>query len=137
MNDTRRGPSLRIATFNVSMEGGNYVQAGRSPSGHELPAALSNSDHPQIRNIAEIIQRVRPDIVLLNEFDYHPDPERGVYPFLRRYLEQGQPGAEAISYPHFFQGSVNTGVVRPTSSANQPACCGVPLPTITSSAPAS
>jgi endonuclease/exonuclease/phosphatase family metal-dependent hydrolase len=101
---------LRIAAFNVSMEGGNYVAGGITPSGHELPAALSNSEHPQIRNIAEIIQRVRPDIILLNEFDYHPDPERGVRPFLERYLSQGQPGTEGISYAHFYQGPVNTGV---------------------------
>jgi hypothetical protein len=101
---------LRIATFNVSMEGGNYVERGVTPRGHELPAALSNSDHPQIRNIAEIIQRVRPDILLLNEFDYHEDPERGVRPFLERYLAQAQPGTEPIDYPYFFQGPVNTGV---------------------------
>jgi len=102
--------TLRVATFNVSMEGGNYVAKGVTPSGHELPAALSNSDHPQIRNIAEIIQRVRPDVLLLNEFDYDPDPQKGVYPFLQRYLAQGQPGAEPIDYPYFYQGSVNTGV---------------------------
>lgn len=102
--------TLRVATFNVSMEGGNYVAKGVTPSGHELPAALSNSDHPQIRNIAEIIQRVRPDVLLLNEFDYDPNPEKGVYPFLRRYLAQGQPGAEPIDYPYFYQGPVNTGV---------------------------
>jgi hypothetical protein len=101
---------LRIATFNVSMEGGNYVVPGTTPSGHELPGALSNGEHPQIRNIAEIIQRVRPDILLLNEFDYDPDPTRGVQPFLERYLARGQPGAEAIEYPYFYQGAVNTGV---------------------------
>jgi hypothetical protein len=104
------GRMIRIATFNVSMEGGNYVKKGVTPSGHELPAALSNSDHPQIANIAEIIQRVRPDILLLNEFDYHPDPERGVIPFLERYLRQPQAGTDAIDYPYFYQGPVNTGV---------------------------
>ena len=101
---------IRVATFNVSMEGGNYVERGVTPGGHELPAALSNSDHPQIGNIAEIIQRVRPDILLLNEFDYHPDPERGVQPFLRNYLHQRRAGTEPIDYPYFFQGPVNTGV---------------------------
>jgi hypothetical protein len=104
------GRMIRIATFNVSMEGGNYVKKGVTPSGHELPAALSNSDHPQIANIAEIIQRVRPDILLLNEFDYHPDPERGVIPFLERYLRQPQAGTDAIDYPYFYQGPVNRGV---------------------------
>ena len=104
------GRVIRIATFNVSMEGGNYVGKGVTPSGHELPAALSNSDHPQISNIAEIIQRVRPDILLLNEFDYHADPARGVKPFLERYLQQARAGVDAIDYPYFYQGPVNTGV---------------------------
>ena len=102
--------TIRVATFNVSMEGGNYVDGGTTPSGHELPAALSNSDHPQISNIAEIIQRLRPDILLLNEFDYDLDPERGVRPFLRNYLHQPHAGTEPIDYPYFYQGSVNTGV---------------------------
>lgn len=105
-----RAEVIRVASFNVSMEGGNYVEPGVTPSGHELPAALQNSDHPQIANIAEIIQRVRPDILLLNEFDYHPDPERGVIPFIKRYLNQAQAGTEAIDYPYFYQGPVNTGV---------------------------
>ncbi|MFK7828921.1 MAG: endonuclease/exonuclease/phosphatase family protein [Congregibacter sp.] len=104
------GRQIRVATFNVSMEGGNYVERGTTPSGHELPAALENSDHPQISNIAEIIQRVRPDILLLNEFDYHPDPERGVLPFLQRYLNQPQAGTAPIDYPYYYQGPVNTGV---------------------------
>lgn len=102
--------TIRIATFNVSMEGGNYVDPGVTPSGHELPAALQNSDHPQIANIAEIIQRVRPDVLLLNEFDYHPDPQRGVLPFIQRYLGQGRESIDGIDYPYFYQGPVNTGV---------------------------
>lgn len=101
---------VRVATFNVSMEGGNYVGKGVTPSGHELPAALSNSDHPQISNIAEIIQRVRPDVLLLNEFDYHEDPAKGVLPFMEKYLSQAQAGAEPIDYPYYYQGPVNTGV---------------------------
>ena len=104
------GTVLRIATFNVSMEGSNYVERGVTPSGHELPAALSNGEHPQIRNIAEIIQRVRPDILLLNEFDYHPDPRKAVRAFLDRYLKQPQSGREPIDFPHVYQAPVNTGV---------------------------
>ena len=101
---------LRVATFNVSMEGHNYVQPGATPSGQELPVALSNGEHPQIRNIAEIIQRVRPDIVLLNEFDYHPDSRLALRPFVDRYLKQSQSGREPIDFPHVYQAPVNTGV---------------------------
>ncbi|MEM1144002.1 MAG: endonuclease/exonuclease/phosphatase family protein [Pseudomonadota bacterium] len=103
-------PTVRIATFNVSMEGGNYVAKGTSPSGTELPAALSQPSHPQISNIAEIIQRVRPDILLLNEFDYHEDPAKAVRPFLANYLNKPNRDAAAIDYPYFFQAPVNTGV---------------------------
>lgn len=110
VNAHSEGRVIRIASFNVSMEGGNYVARGVTPSGHELTAALGTSDHPQISNIAEIIQRVRPDILLLNEFDYHADPARGVKPFIQRYLQQSRAGTEAINYPYFYQGPVNTGV---------------------------
>lgn len=103
-------PLLRIATFNVSMEGGNYVDNNAKPTGHELPRALASGEHPQIRNIAEIIQRVRPDILLLNEFDYQPDPAHGVLPFLRNYLSRSPGDPEGIAYPWFYHGPVNTGV---------------------------
>ena len=71
--DKNLATSLRIATFNVSMEALNYVdyQSNETPmaSGEELKKALS-TNHLQIRNIAEIIQKVNPDIILLNEFDH-------------------------------------------------------------------
>lgn len=102
--------SLRIATFNVSMEAGNYVGLDAAPSGKELFDLLAEGKHPQIRNIAEIIQRVRPDIVLLNEFDYTADPKRGVEAFKSNFLQVGQNGAEPIRYPHHFVAPVNTGV---------------------------
>ncbi len=102
---------LRIATFNVSMEALNYVE--RKPgnttqvSGNELSQALQQ-DNQQIRNIAEIIQRINPDIVLLNEFDRVNDED--IRYFLTKYLAQPQNGQASISYPYWYQGSVNTGV---------------------------
>ncbi|MCC2616393.1 endonuclease/exonuclease/phosphatase family protein [Aestuariibacter halophilus] len=102
--------AIRIATFNVSMEGDNYVNRGIEPSGEELKVALASGDHPQIRNIAEIIQRVRPDILLLNEFDYIAEPEHGVEAFVKHYLNAPQQGAEAIDYPYYYVAPVNTGV---------------------------
>lgn len=101
---------LRVATFNVSMEADNYVSGGAVPNGDELFIALADAEHPQIRNIAEIIQRVRPDIILLNEFDYLPDLKKGVHAFLTNYLSKSQQGATAISYPYVFLAPVNTGV---------------------------
>lgn len=102
--------TVRIASFNVSMEAGNYVAAGATPTGEELFLQLAEGRHPQIRNIAEIIQRTRPDILLLNEFDFSPDPKRGVLPFLRYYLQRSQRGAEPIDYPFHYSAPVNTGI---------------------------
>ncbi|WP_081933532.1 endonuclease/exonuclease/phosphatase family protein [Shewanella mangrovi] len=105
---------LKIATFNVSMEGSNYLEKGQKiPSPSKLQTLLQNDDNPQIRNIAEILQRVRPDIVLLNEFDYIADADKGVKAFIKRYLNQSQQGAAAIDYPYFYIAPVNTGVPSP------------------------
>ncbi|MFQ6371610.1 endonuclease/exonuclease/phosphatase family protein [Shewanella sp. YIC-542] len=105
---------LTIATFNVSMEGGNYLSgAQKQPQAETLPRLLKTADNPQIRNIAEILQRVRPDIVLLNEFDYIADPKQGVEAFIKHYLNQPQQGAKAIDYPYYYLAPVNTGEPSP------------------------
>jgi hypothetical protein len=89
---------LRIATFNASL---NRAAAG------ELVADLSTPDDPQAREVAEVVQRVRPDVLLVNEFDYAPE---AVDLFRDNYLEVGQNGAEPIEYPHAFIAPSNTGV---------------------------
>lgn len=101
---------VRVATFNVSMESGNYLPRGAAASGRELAERLAQDDHPQIRGVAEILQRVRPDIVLLNEFDYFEDPGDAVLPFLQHYLGRGHGGQRPIDYPYFYLAPVNTGV---------------------------
>ncbi|MCL1075479.1 endonuclease/exonuclease/phosphatase family protein [Shewanella dokdonensis] len=106
--------TLRVATFNVSMEGGNYLtDAQKIPQPNTLYNLLQNNDNPQIRNIAEILQRVRPDIVLLNEFDYIAEPKQGVEAFTRHYLNQSQHGAAPIDYPYYYVAPVNTGEPSP------------------------
>ena len=103
--------TLRVATFNVSMEATNYVAKGKHTSGAELFTQLENGENKQIRNIAEIIQRVRPDIILLNEFDYHSDAEKGLLAFIKHYLSVEQhEDVKALDYPYFYTVSVNTGV---------------------------
>ena len=105
--------SLRIATFNVSMEALNYLPSElgkeRKPTGKELATALAN-DNQQIKNIAEIIQRVNPDIILLNEFDGNDPTHQSLKRFIAQYLAKSQKGNAAINYPYFYQGPVNTGV---------------------------
>ena len=104
---------IRIATFNVSMEALNYVPYRKDRqyelNGSELQQAL-DSNHQQIRNIAEIIQTVNPDILLLNEFDFHDLDGKALNTFLDDYLAQGQNGQNAIHFPYSYQAPVNTGV---------------------------
>ena len=105
---------IRVATFNVSMEALNYVErvAGKSPkvTGKELTHALRQNTQ-QIKNIAEIIQRINPDIILLNEFDKTEDDQRNIQYFIKSYLNESQHGQAGINYPYVYQGDVNTGVI--------------------------
>jgi hypothetical protein len=119
---------LRIATFNVSMEALNYAKpsANKTPNvvGNELTQALKNNNQ-QIQNIAEIIQRVNPDIILLNEFDHVDKNHENILYFIKNYLGQGQNKQTSINYPYFYQGTVNTGVsvnenIKSDDKDNQP-----------------
>ena len=91
--------SIRVATYNVSLSGD---QPG------ELLGRLRNDD-PQARSVAAVIQRVRPDLLLLNEFDYD---QHGLSAqlFVDGYLGKPQHGERAIDYPHRYLAPVNTGV---------------------------
>lgn len=98
--------SVRFATFNAYL---NRPEAG------QLAADLLAGD-AQARAVAEIIQRVRPDVLLINEFDL-PGSALGeldgvdpVAVFLGRYLSVSQGGQAPIDYPHGFYAGVNTGV---------------------------
>ncbi|MCL5051209.1 MAG: endonuclease/exonuclease/phosphatase family protein, partial [Firmicutes bacterium] len=105
--------ALRLATFNVSMEADNYLAEGERGDQQVLIERLATGDEPQIRHIAEIIQRTRPDIILLTEFDYIDDPAQGVEAFIRNYLQQPQGGQATIDYPHYYYAPVNTGQPSP------------------------
>ncbi|WP_229203398.1 endonuclease/exonuclease/phosphatase family protein [Dyadobacter jejuensis] len=103
--------SLKVATFNVSMESQNY-QKGTTPPLSEaiLKNELASGQNDQIRNIARIIQMVRPDVILLNEFDYIENPEEGIQLFIKNYLQKGE---SPIDYPYFYYNTVNTGQPSP------------------------
>ncbi|MEM9187504.1 MAG: endonuclease/exonuclease/phosphatase family protein [Planctomycetota bacterium] len=97
---------VRVATYNVSMY--------RDRAG-ALLAEMCGGRSPQVRQIAEVLQRVRPDVVLLNEFDYDPTGPGGPGPpalvraFRREYLEQPQRGLRPLRLQHAFYRPVNTG----------------------------
>jgi endonuclease/exonuclease/phosphatase family metal-dependent hydrolase len=91
--------SVRFSTFNISFH--------RQAEG-ELATELAQTGSEQPARIAEIIQRVRPDVILLNEFDYDPH-SAGLINFQKNYLAKSQAGLEPIEYSFSFSAPVNTG----------------------------
>ena len=71
-------------------------------------AELKRGNSGQAKKIAEVIQRVNPDIILLNEFDYDEKGE-GVDVFCDQYLAKSQNGQPPIKFEHRFIAPVNTG----------------------------
>lgn len=98
--ESGRGAPLRIATYNASL---NRDEPG------QLLADMRGGKDPQIRAVAEVIQRTSPDILLINEFDYDGEHE-AVQLFVDNYLGVAQGGATAVHYPYSFTAPVNTGV---------------------------
>ncbi len=67
-------------------------------------------DHPQLASAAEIVQRVRPDVLLLNEIDFDAGRRENARLFVERYLKVGQGGQQPIDYPQIFFEPSNTGL---------------------------
>ena len=93
-------PSVRVATFNIAM--------GLNEEG-AMATALATSDDSRLKQIAAILQRVRPDVVLLNEFDYQQGIQAAML-LNQNYLSVSQGKQQPIEYPYHFAGSVNTGL---------------------------
>jgi hypothetical protein len=99
-NGKSNAPTVRFATFNASL---NRFNAG------DLIAELSVPGSAQPDAVAEIIQRTRPDVVLINEFDYDAGGV-AAQEFQDNYLGVGHNGADPIVYPHRMAVASNTGV---------------------------
>ncbi|MBW1655839.1 endonuclease/exonuclease/phosphatase family protein [Flavobacterium quisquiliarum] len=113
-SNPKKKHELTFATYNVSMESENYFPRGTKGNSEQvLIDQLNSGTNVQIKNIAQIIQTVRPDVILLNEFDYIENPELGVKAFIKNYLKIGQGGAKAINYPYYYYSTVNTGQPSP------------------------
>ena len=91
---------VRFATYNASLN--------RSTSG-ELIANLSSPDNQQAATIAEVIQRARPDVVLVNEFDFDAGGT-ALRLFQDNYLSVPHNGADPITYPYRYTAPSNTGI---------------------------
>ncbi|GAA1349834.1 endonuclease/exonuclease/phosphatase family protein [Falsarthrobacter nasiphocae] len=92
--------SVRVATFNASLN--------RGAEG-ELQRDLSTPGNAQARAVADVIQSARPDIVLVNEFDYD-SAHRSASLFRANYLNVGHGGHAPIDYPYMYTAPVNTGM---------------------------
>ncbi len=98
--DSGKSGDVRFATFNASL---NRNFAG------QLIADLSTPGNQQARNAAETIQRVRPDVVLINEFDYDANGT-ALRLFQDNYLSVSQNGSTPVHYPYRFTAESNTGI---------------------------
>ena len=96
---------LRVATFNVE---------------DVRTADLLTSDNPRLKQLAEVLQRIKPNIVLLNEIAYDmpggPDvaddqtPGQNATRFVKNYLAVSQaPGLEPL-HMRAFMAPTNTGI---------------------------
>jgi 3-phytase/alkaline phosphatase D len=97
-NDKDR--DVRFATFNASL---NRFSEGA------LAAELSAPGSAQPDVIAEIIQRTRPDVLLINEFDFDAGGVAAAG-FQENYLSVPHDDAAPISYPNVYVAESNTGV---------------------------
>ena len=96
-------PDVRFATFNASL---NRSAAGLLVE-HLSNPAVDDVFRRQARNVAEVVQRVRPDVLLINEFDFDP-PAVGL--FHDNFLQVSQNGAAPIKYRYSFIAPSNTGI---------------------------
>ncbi len=92
--------SVRFATFNASLN--------RSAEG-QLIRDLAVPGNRQADAVAEIIQRARPDVLLINEFDYDAGGEAARL-FQQNYLSQRHGDAAPIEYRYSYVAPSNTGI---------------------------
>lgn len=102
--------TIRIATFNVQELSWEKLQQLDSQG---------RGTNPQLQAAAEVLQRVRPDIVLVNEIDYTgpvdadgcpPTDRDAASAFHDHYLAVSQKGQPPLKFEHVFCRSTNTGV---------------------------
>ena len=96
----RHRATVRFSTFNASLNRNNAGQ---------LIADLSTPANAQAATVAEIIQRIRPDVLLINEFDFDSSGT-ALRLFQDNYLSVPHNGALPIFYPYRFTAPSNTGI---------------------------
>ncbi|WP_420393596.1 endonuclease/exonuclease/phosphatase family protein [Acuticoccus sp.] len=92
--------AIRFASYNAAL-------SADAPG--EVVARLEGGGDAQARAVAEVVQRVRPDVLALQEIDRDGDG-RTLAVFVGQYLGTSQSGAPPIDYPHTVFPPSNTGV---------------------------
>ena len=104
---------VRFATFNASL---NRASAGLAlsdlsqPYNPAEPNLALERRRFQAANVAETIQRIRPEVLLINEFDFEPNNALATA-FQTNYLSIPQnDDIEGITYPFVYVAPSNTGI---------------------------
>ncbi len=105
--------TVRFATFNASL---NRTAEGELADNLSVPydgtdpsTSVEARRRWQAANVAEVIQRTRPDVLLINEFDFDA-AGAALAGFQQNYLGVSQNGADPIDYPYVFNAPSNTGI---------------------------
>jgi hypothetical protein len=125
--------AVRFATFNASL---NRNLPGQALSDLSEPFDPTETDlalrarRAQAAAVAEIIQRTRPEVVLINEFDYIDGPVTGnalTDAFQDNYLGISQNGQPPIHYDFVFVAPSNTGIASGFDLNNNGVAVTTPL----------
>lgn len=125
--------AVRFGTFNASLNRnlpGLALSDLSDPFDPSEPDAALRTRRAQAAAVAEIIQRTRPEVLLINEFDYIDGPVTGndlTDAFAENYLGVGQNGQEPIYYDHVFVAPSNTGISSGFDLNNNGAVVTTPL----------
>ena len=104
---------VRYMTFNSAL-------SDRRTEAGQLKEILATGDYELARNDAAIIQHLRPDVLLLQEFDYDADrqgldDDSAIDRFQKNYLGVSQDvqgfQLDPIEYPYVYVPEVNTGLL--------------------------
>ena len=101
--------AVRFASFNIELLSAEKLRS---------VDAQGRGNHPQLLKAAEIILRIRPDVLLINEIDYDGPAEDGTAGpsansatrFRDLYLNGGRNGLAPLDYPQLFYRPSNTGI---------------------------
>lgn len=110
-NGTDEAAPIRVAAFNIGLDQARQVG--------ELAKLLQPGDYIPALKSAEIIQRVRPDVLLINEIDGN-DEGKTLAIYIQQYLARPQSDQVPIEYPYVYQPTCNTGLSSGISFRDEP-----------------